>query len=79
MRLAAYNIVIELNGSGGGPISSDLKAPPMGRGPIVSLFNAAMDGIESMILGHACAGVDVQSPAYLEGIETAVEACGNHL
>ena len=28
---------------------------------------------------HACAGVDVVCPAYVEGIETAVEACGNSL
>ena len=41
-------------------------------------FNAAMDGIESMILGHAVAGVDVENSDYIEGIETAVQACGNH-
>jgi len=42
-------------------------------------YNTAMDAIESMILAHAVAGVDVKSPAYLEGIETAVEACANNL
>ncbi len=41
-------------------------------------FNAAMDGIESMILAHATAGIDVETPAYLEGIETAIDACGNN-
>jgi hypothetical protein len=41
--------------------------------------NAANDGIVSMILGHAIAGIDVESPAYKEGIETAVEAAGNNL
>jgi hypothetical protein len=37
-------------------------------------YNAAIDGIESMVLAHACAGIDVTSPAYVEGLETAVEA-----
>lgn len=40
-------------------------------------FNAAIDGIESLILAHYQAGIDVQSPAYIEGIETAVEAASN--
>ena len=42
-------------------------------------YNGAVDGITSMILAHACAGIDVESPAYLEGIETAVQAIGNNL
>ena len=33
---------------------------------------SAFDAIEAMVLGHACAGIDVTSPAYLEGLETAV-------
>ena len=41
-------------------------------------FNAAMDALEAMILAHFCAGIDVSCPAYLEGIETAVQACGNY-
>lgn len=36
-------------------------------------WNAALDGVESMILAHACAGVDITTPAYIEGIETSVE------
>lgn len=38
-------------------------------------YNAAMDGIESLILAHAVAGLDIESLAYIEGIETAVQAC----
>jgi hypothetical protein len=37
------------------------------------------DAIESLILAHACAGVDVTALAYVAGIETSLEACGNHL
>ena len=40
-------------------------------------FNKRMDALESIILGHACAGIDIESPAYIEGIETAVEGCAN--
>lgn len=38
---------------------------------------AAVDAIESIILGHACAGIDIESPAYIEGIETAQQALTN--
>lgn len=41
-------------------------------------YNAAMDGIEAMILAHAIAGIDIESSAYLNGIETALTACGNN-
>lgn len=44
----------------------------------VELYNAAMDALESMILAHSLAGIDVTTPAYMEGIETAVEACANN-
>jgi hypothetical protein len=43
------------------------------------MFNGAIDGLESMILAHACAGIDVSSPEYVEGIKTAYEACANNL
>lgn len=42
-------------------------------------FNAAMDAIESLVLGHVCAGIDVTDPRYVEGIRTCIEACGNNL
>lgn len=42
-------------------------------------YNGALDGIEAMILAHANAGIDVQSAAYLEGMETAVQAAANNL
>ena len=38
-------------------------------------YNNSMIALESMILAHAVAGIDVTSPAYVEGIETAVETC----
>jgi hypothetical protein len=38
---------------------------------------AAADTIESMVLSHAVAGIDIESPAYIEGIETAQQALTN--
>jgi len=40
-------------------------------------FDDMMDALESILLAHACAGIDVTSPVYLEGLETAIDACAN--
>jgi hypothetical protein len=61
---------------GSGFIASDLHATDTAAN---RQYNAAIDALESLILAHACAGVDVRSPAYIEGIETAVEAIANHV
>ncbi len=75
-----YNIVINIvtdeeKISISGNITSELHED----GEDDELYNAAMDGIESMILAHAIAGIDVTSPAYIQGIETAVNACANNI
>jgi hypothetical protein len=38
---------------------------------------AAFDAIQNVVLAHAVAGIDIESPAYLEGIETAVDSVSN--
>jgi hypothetical protein len=38
----------------------------------------ALDVLESMVLAHASAGVDVESAAYIEGINTTLDAIANH-
>jgi hypothetical protein len=82
IRLPCYGITVTLvreNGvdkPGSGVIASDLRATGTATN---RQFDAAIDGLEALILAHACAGVDVESPAYVEGIETAVEAIGNHV
>ena len=40
---------------------------------------AAFNGIESLILAHACNGIDVSAPAYADGVRTALETCENKL
>ena len=77
ITLPIYNILVELTNDGGGSITSaSLKTEHEDEED--ELYNAAMDGIESMILGHAIAGVDIESPAYLQGIEDAVNGCANN-
>jgi hypothetical protein len=38
---------------------------------------AALDAIQNIVLAHAVAGIDIESPAYLDGIETAVDSVSN--
>jgi len=42
-------------------------------------YNAVLNAVESIILAHACAGIKVDDPKYIEGIETTLEAAGNAL
>lgn len=58
-----------------GTITSNLKRDTTAE---EAEYIAAIDGLESLILAHACAGIDVTTPAYIEGIETTVEAIANH-
>lgn len=43
------------------------------------LFNAAIDGLESMILAQWVSGVDVCCDDYLDGVKTAYESIGNQM
>lgn len=43
------------------------------------VYNGAIDGITSLILAHTIAGVDIELPAYLEGIETAIDSCAQRI
>jgi len=76
-----FGIVVTLDGNGGGTIKSDLREDAdvldMDSDPDAHLYDAAVDGLEALILAHACAGIDITTPTYLQGIEVAVEAMGN--
>jgi hypothetical protein len=41
-------------------------------------YNVAIDGMESLILGLACAGVDVSTPQFRDGIISALDAIANN-
>jgi ribosomal protein S30 len=67
-----------------GEVTSTLHLPKSKKdypARVRNQYNGAVDGIESLVLAHAhaCAGIDVESPAYVEGLKTTVEAIGNNL
>jgi hypothetical protein len=41
-------------------------------------YNSAIDGIEALVLAMGCAGIDLETPAMLEAIETAIDNCANN-
>jgi hypothetical protein len=63
-------ITLVLDDKGGGTICSTLRT--------ATCANIFVDSLESLVLAHACAGVDVQAQAYVQGIEDAYTACANH-
>ena len=74
IETGVYGITVSCATDGSGKISSDLRSPDDGPEAL-----AAIDALESLVLAHACSGIDICSPAYLEGIETAVDAVTNHV
>ena len=75
--IGCFGIVVKVNDEGAGTIESDLHEDldPLDQGSMARDF--AMHALEGLILAHACAGIDIAAPAYIEGIETAVESCEN--
>lgn len=63
----------------GGHIKSDLSPRTDRRITeyIEPEFDGALCAIESLILAHAVAGVDVESPGYIEGITTTLDKLVN--
>jgi hypothetical protein len=91
IKLGVFGIVLTAE-PGAGSITSDMRQPEMHnccretscgcedcRNEVLTAnYNSGIDAIESMVLAHACAGIDVEDPKYLEGIETAVQALANN-
>jgi hypothetical protein len=78
LKLGCFGIELDFDKSdiGGACISSDMKESDIADN---LEFNAAVDGLESIILAHFCAGIDVSDSAYLEGIEVAYLSIANNL
>jgi hypothetical protein len=82
IKMPCYNMVIttvDRAGDTSGSIISDLTVKrPRGSALSEPEVYYGLQAIESMVLAHACAGVDVESHAYIEGLETAVDAVLNN-
>jgi CheY-specific phosphatase CheX len=83
IKLPCYGITIKDHGEGVAEITDDLheevypEALDNGCGIAMASesWNNLVDGITSLVLAHYSAGIDVTTPTYIEGIETAVQAC----
>jgi|SRR5665213_2121837 len=42
-----------------------------------AIYNAAIDGFESLVLAAACADVDVRAKSFINAVNTAVDAIAN--
>jgi hypothetical protein len=68
-------INVTLNGKSG-VVSSSLGDPGGVSQVMHPEYYWGMRAIESLVLAHACAGIDVADHKYIEGIQTAIEALG---
>ena len=41
-------------------------------------FNGMVDGISALVLSQAIAGVDITTDAYIDSLNSTIEACGNN-
>ena len=81
IRVGSDTISLQLDGRGGGTSSSTLhitEADEDFGAEYQASFNPAMDGLESLVLAHACAGINVEDHRYVAGIVAALEAISNH-
>jgi hypothetical protein len=78
-EIKEYDIVITVDedGNGNGSLEGTLCLS-VGDEPADEPVNLSIHALESMILAHACEGIDVSSPAYVRGIETALDAVLNN-
>lgn len=76
--LPCYNIRVAIYENGAGTITSDLfKDLDDNFDEVDSQLESSIEAITSLILAHACAGVNIGSLGYIEGIETTIEAILN--
>jgi hypothetical protein len=76
IRVGDDTIYLTLSGKAGAVRSSFKDG--LSEDDLTPDFDNMIDAIEALVLGHACAGVDVESPAYAEGLQTAFQALANH-
>lgn len=69
-----YGITVELFEGGSGAIESDLDVDSTNPAEW-----AANNTVESLILSLACAGVDVSTPEFAEGVSSCIDALINNV
>lgn len=84
IKLPCFDIVVTLNEKFAGRTKSGITSK---SGTITSSlhdskgvkYNTAIDTLEAFILACACAGIDIESFAFLEAIETTVDGILNNV
>lgn len=61
------------NGKNFGDIETELKKHLIGPAEYSLEFEGAINALESLILAHACAEIDVASQAYVEGLRKSLK------
>ena len=81
IKLPCHGFEIELSDDGScGSVKSDLSTNDSAANYLfLDEYHFYVDAVESMVLAHACAGIDIESFAYVEGIETTIEALANKI
>lgn len=73
-----HNILLNLGDESDGTTVGDIITDLHSGDPDDTDYNHMIDGLESLVLAHACAGVDIQSEQYLMGIADAIYAISNN-
>jgi len=68
----AENLIVVVDNKNGRLVQGFRKSASMDMEDCA--YNASLNVIESMVLAHACAGIDISLAAYVEGIVTALDA-----
>lgn len=80
IKLPCYNITVKVLDEGFGTygtIKSDLTDGEGTDSNAPDPHEVALETLERFILSAACSGIDIETPAFLEAIETVVDAVGN--
>lgn len=76
MSLQYGGIQVSIDG-GMGIIESALKVAEHNESD--ALYNAAIDGVESLILSLALQGYDVRNGKFVKAVKDTVDACANNV
>ncbi len=82
IRVGEDCITLQVDDQGSGTVQSTLhitETDPDFEADYRQDYNSAIDGLESLMLAHACAGVDVQDGRYVAGVGAALDAISNHI
>lgn len=73
LQYSGLRVTIE---DGVGVIESALKTSEHNESD--ALYNASIDGVESLILALAMEGYDVRNAKFVQAVKTSVESCVNN-